>query len=89
MSASLSVAGKILTNLKAYETRCTECTNVNHPNQPRKSNRFNGYYWDVSTALKQDADAAITLTVDSKYVPLVQGLFFENTETVLEDGYLV
>lgn len=35
---------------------CVAClgTNVNHPFQPRSSARFNGYYWDVSTALKAD-----------------------------------
>lgn len=88
MAASLSVGGTPIVNLMAYETRCTECTNVNHPSQPRKSSRFNGFYWDVSRILKPDSEILLALTVETKFVPAMQGLFFENTLPVVQEGRL-
>ena len=80
MFASLSVDGAMLPALKAYESRCVECTNVNHPFQPRVSKRFNGYYWDVSTALKADRVGNLQLKLPSVDAVAMQGLFFENVE---------
>ena len=80
MFASLSVDGAELPALKAYESRCVECTNVNHPFQPRPSARFNGYYWDVSKALKAGVAGKLELMLPSVDAPSMQGLFFENVE---------
>ena len=69
--------------LKAYESRCVECTNVNHPFTPRKSARFNGYYWDVSTVMKANKRAHVELLVPSTYVSAVQGLYYEGVESIV------
>ena len=69
--------------LKAYESRCVECTNVNHPFAPRKSARFNGYYWDVSTVMEPNKRAHIELLVPSAYVSAVQGLYYEGVESIV------
>jgi hypothetical protein len=82
MLASLHLDGKELPALRAYESRCVECTNVNHPFDPRASARFNGYYWDVSTALKPDIAGGLELRLPVAFASSIQGLFFEGVEPV-------
>ena len=53
--------------------------NVNHPFDPRPSARFNGWYWDVSLALKADTAAKISLALPTAKAKDMAGLFFENT----------
>ena len=85
MPASLRVDGNTVPPIRAYESRCTECTNVNHPFSPNKSARFNGWYWDVSSALTADVTAKLQLALPQSKVADVNGLFFENTETIVTD----
>ena len=89
MPASLTIDGVAVPGIKAYESRCTECTNVNHPFNPNPSVRFNGWYWDVSVALKPDTLADLTLAIPQPKVAAMVGLFFENTETVTTDRVAV
>jgi len=84
MPATLIVDSAPVQGLKAYETRCTECTNANHPNSPRSSQRFNGWYWDVSEAFRAGDEASIELQFPTKFLDQFISLSFENTDTILQ-----
>lgn len=83
MPATLLVANKTIPGLKAYETRCTACTNANHPNTPRRSQRFNGWYWDVSGAFPENTATQVEVRIPQAFAHSVVALAFENTDTVL------
>ena len=71
-AASMMLNKTALDPLPAYETR--------HPN----SGRFNGYYFDVSSAAAAPGTATnVTLVLPSAIVGRMAGLFFENVEPIL------
>lgn len=76
-AASMMLNKTALDPLPAYETR--------HQN----SGRFNGYYFDVSTAAAAPGTATnVTLVLPSAIVDRMAGLFFENVEPILNTAEL-
>ena len=71
--------------MAVYNTRCAECTNVNHPHDYEKSQRCAGFYWDVSRAFTADVETTVTLSMPAAALGTLEGLFFENVETIYVD----
>ena len=51
--------------------------------------RFNGWYWDVSHAMKPDTAANLGLALPVSRVGDLVGLFFENTLPVMTTAVAV
>ena len=52
-------------------------------NKLKMQARFNGWYWDVSHAMKPDTAAKVGLALPVAKVGDLVGLFFENTLPVM------